>query len=104
MKENIIVVGVGTESHLVGKAIAHLGAENVIVVDAEKTKEQLPFPKSEPFIIQAPHPMINPYGGKEFVCKGRHEYRLVDTVKKEMGNGTLVTEIWKCQCGKILGS
>lgn len=104
MKENIIIVGAGTESHLFGKAIAHLGAENVIVVDAEKAKEQLMFPKNEPFIIHAPPPIIDLYGGKEFVCKGKHQYRLVDTAKKEMGNGSLVTEIWKCQCGKILGS
>lgn len=106
MKENIVIVGAGTESHLIGKAIAHLGTNDVIIVDTENVKEQLPFPKSEPFILRNPYPpeLKNVYEGKQFECKGKHQYRLVDTVKKDMGESVLVTEIWKCQCGKVLGS
>ncbi len=110
MKENIIVVGsgsTGTESHLIGKAIAHLMPDDVIIVDADSVKkEQLPFPKSEPYVLRNPYPpeIKSVYEGKQFVCKGKHQYRLVDTIKKDMGEGALATEIWKCECGKVLGS
>lgn len=107
MKENIVIVGAGTESHLVGRVIAHLMPNDVIIVDAENVKkEQLTFPQSEPFILHNPYPpeLKSIYEGKQFVCKGKHQYRLTDTVKKDMGEGVLVTEIWECQCGKVLGS
>jgi hypothetical protein len=61
---------------------------------------------NKPFILHNPYPpeLKSVYEEKQFECKGKHQYRLVDTIKKEMGNGSLVTEIWKCQCGKVLGS
>lgn len=104
MKENIIVVG-HTGIGLVGRAIAHLLPDDVIVVDVNNiNKDQLPFPKSEPFILHNIYPVEMITGKGQFKCKGKHQYRLVDTIKKEMGNGSFLTEIWKCQCGKVLGS
>lgn len=105
MNEKIIIVSAGIESGLIGKSIAHLIPDDVIIVDVNNIKEQLPFPQSEPFILRNPYPpeIKKIYEGKQFVCKGKHEYRLAETIKKEMANGSLVTEIWKCQCGKVLG-
>jgi len=59
---------------------------------------------NEPYIISKLPDLKSVYGEKEFVCKGRHQYRLVDKVEKDMGEGVITTEIWKCQCGRILGS
>jgi len=106
MKEQIVIVGSGGSGLAAQAALQNLGHNDVIIVDAENLKEQLPFPKSEPFILHNPYPpeLKSVYEENQFECKGKHQYRLVDTVKKEMGNGSLVTEIWKCQCGKVLGS
>ena len=104
MKENIVVIGVGTESHLIGKAIAHLMPDDVIIVGAENVKKgQSPLQQSEPFVLNNPHrfDLRSVYEGNQFVCKGKHQYRLFE---KDMGEGVLVTEIWKCQCGKVLGT
>ena len=86
MNKNIVIVGTGS-SGLIGKSIAHLIPNDAIIVDVNNVKEQLPFPKSEPFIIHK-HPELKAYGEKEFVSKGKHQY------KKNI-NGE-----WKCQCGK----
>ena len=40
---------------------------------------------------------------KKWICKGKHQYKLTDTIEIDMGEGVLVTEIWNCQCGKVLG-
>jgi len=106
MKEQIVIVGSGGSGLAAQTALQNLGHNDVIIVDAENLKEQSPFPKSEPFILHNPYPpeLKGIYEGKQFVCKGKHQYRFADTVKKDMGEGVLVTEIWKCQCGKILGS
>ena len=106
MKEQI-VIGSGGSGLAAQAALQNLGHNDMIIIDAENVKkEQLPFPKSEPFILHNPYPpeLKSVYEGKQFECKGKHQYRLVDTVKKDMGEGVLVTEIWKCQCGKVLGS
>ena len=96
MKENIIIVSGGIDNHLVRRAIAQLGTENVIVVDAENVKEQLPFPKSEPFILKNPYPIENFGGQRQFFCKGKHQYR---ETKTECGD-----IYWTCQCGRVLGT
>lgn len=90
MKDKIVIVGAGSESHLTGKAIAHLIPDDVIVIDSENVKkEQLPFPKSEPFIIKNPYPLASINNKDKFVCKGKHEYRAIGSE-------------WVCQCGKKL--
>jgi len=106
MKEKVVIVGSIGSSLAVQSALQNLGHNHIIIVDADNVKEQFPFPKNEPFIL---HNQYTPelkdiYEGNKFTCKGKHQYRLIEPVKKEMDNGSLVTEIWKCQCGKILGS
>lgn len=99
MKENaIVIVGSG----MVGKQIAHLIPKDSIVVHAESIEEQLPFHKSEPFVIHNHYPPeLHCNGEKSFVCKGKHQYREVK-VKEELNEGTFIKVSWVCQCGRIL--
>ena len=84
-------------------ALQNLRHNDVIIVDAENIKEQLPFPKSEPFILHNPYPpeLKNVYEGMQFVCKGKHQYREVK-VKEELNEGTFIKVSWVCQCGRKL--
>lgn len=103
MKANLIVVGSEDESFLIGKVFAHLMPNDVIVVSPQKaTLLQLTKPVSEQFVLSNPYPLK--MEGKQFKCKGKHQYRLSDTIKDERENGTISKEVWSCQCGKVLGS
>jgi len=57
MKEQIVMVGSGGSGLAVQVALQNLGHNDVIIVDAENLKEQLPFPKNEPFILHNPYPL-----------------------------------------------
>lgn len=101
MKEDIIVIGTGASTGMIGKAIAHVG-RNVIIVDDETVKkEELFYSKSEPFVLHNPYPAST---GISFICKGKHQYRLSDIIKDEREYGTITREVWSCQCGKVLGT
>lgn len=63
--------------------------EKFVIVENEQDNG-LFFSESNPYIINRIPPIAN-YYGKEFVCKGRHEYRRVV-------NDNLVE--WVCQCGR----
>ena len=89
MKERDIVIVYGGHSKAgMAKLIAEKGFKDALIVTPEEAK-QLPFPKSEPYVIQKVPEIKDLYGGKEFVCKGRHEYR-------QENDG------WICQCGRKL--
>ena len=100
MEDKIVVIGNGS-SGVLGKAIANL-PDNVVVVDLEKQQpRELSY--IEPYILENPYPIIEMFDApKKFICKARHQYRLVDTIKEDKGNGYLVKEIWECQCGRRL--
>jgi hypothetical protein len=105
MKDEILIVGSGIESTLTAKMVADIGKENVVVIGAEKLKEKNPFTQKEPFIIRNQYPtdLATIGDSKPVVCKGAHEYRLVETIKEDLGNGSIIREVWKCKCGKVLG-
>ena len=84
----VLIVGSGGSGLAAQAALQNLGHNDVIIVDAENIKEQLPFPKSEPFILHNP-------------CKGKHQYREVK-VKEELNEGTFIKVSWVCQCGRKL--
>lgn len=91
MKENIIVVGTGSDVLSVKNTLSNLGHNDVIIIPQEAE----PFPKSEPYTIHT----LSPKGGKQFICKGKHEYRKVER-KEEFENGSIVKVEWICQCGR----
>ena len=103
MEDKTIIIGhVGT-----GKSVHHLMPEHsILVVDTEK--EQLPFPKDEPYIINNPYSRILddiPFlrginEGKQFICKGKHQYR---EVTEELNDG-ISKRNWVCQCGRNLNN
>jgi len=65
-----------------------------------------PFTQKEPFIVRNPYPpeLATIGKSKPASCKGAHEYRLAETIKEDLDNGSIVREVWKCKCGKVLGS
>lgn len=83
--DGFLVVGAGIESHSLFEKVKHLMHNDITIIDSDNVKEQLPFPKSEPLIIQNRYPIETMTG--DFVCKGKHQYR--------DKNG-----IWICQCGR----
>ena len=52
--------------------------------------------KQEPFIISNPYKDLDIINNKQWVCKGKHQYR---KIKTECGD-----TYWTCQCGKSLTS
>jgi thioredoxin reductase len=100
MKDRIVIVGAGGAG-FAQTALQNMGHENVIIVSPEELRQET-FPKSKPIVIHA-HPALKSYNeGKEFICKGKHQYRLIEMIKNEKGNGTFITEVWACQCGRKL--
>ena len=100
--KNIMVIDTGHESILIGQTVAHLMPNDVILVSPqEATQLNLTNPSSYPFVLSNPYPLK--MEGKQFKCKGKHQYRLSDTIKDEREYGTITKEVWSCQCGKVLG-
>lgn len=62
---------------------------------AHATKELNDVFKQESFIISNPYKDLDIINGKQWVCKGKHQYRQVITDN--------ISE-WVCQCGKSLTS
>jgi hypothetical protein len=64
-------------------------------LDIEEIKSQ--------FFLTNPYPLKEHefYNGKQFVCKGKHQYREVQE-REDMGEGTLIKSIWICECGRVL--
>lgn len=80
------------------------------VISSEMAQEEIlerfnkvyPQPEPIPFVIK-PLPELTMYvgEGKPFKCKGKHQYRHVDTeVIKEGEYGTITMQIWRCECGR----
>lgn len=57
----------------------------------------LPYNKKKDVYIIEPSPMMHYDSGKEWVCKGKHQYR--EVTSKE---GSLIKTKWVCQCGRVL--
>lgn len=87
MKDNIVIVGAGVNSKIDQLSINISEALQYIDVNSEK----LGLPLNE----LPPIPYVNHYlpeihnQGKQFICKGKHQYR---EVKGK----------WICQCGRML--
>lgn len=96
------ILTVGNNSHY-AEALAHLEnskdkIEFVSIDDVEKLIESNSIkPINKPFIIHA-QPKVELYPEqKQFVCKGKHQYR---QVLEESEGCTIST--WVCQCGEKL--
>jgi hypothetical protein len=89
MKQQIAIIGSGITARTILEKM-----DKAILVSPEEAK-QLPFPKSEPLIINNPYPIETVKD--QFICKGKHQYREVRTTENN------VTKVeWICQCGKKL--
>lgn len=100
----MVIVGSG---HLSGDLMANMMVQHnledkVVTVVSSQEDKQLKLPESETYLIYEPPPFISPYVGKEFYCKGKHQYR---EVKKKItdGDGCVYIKVdWVCQCGRKL--
>lgn len=100
---NLVIAGAGYESNLICKSIAHSVTNDIIVFSPqEATQIQLTNHVSEQFVLSNPYPIKKMTG--DFICKGKHQYRHINTIKDERENETISKEVWSCQCGKVLGS
>jgi hypothetical protein len=74
-------------------ALAARGHSDVVVMTPEEAKEEaskiLKLPTENYVYKLEPAPVPKIYGEKEFICKGKHQYR-------EGASG------WVCQCGRKL--
>lgn len=98
MDDKIIIVGTGNDAALGAKiAMCNVEHSNLIMITPDEAK-QLAAPENKPFVITNPHPVGGYFtGGKQFVCKGKHEYREV----KNESDGYIIIK-WVCQCGRQL--
>ena len=100
MKDRIGIIGHVDHGFTTSAAMAlHLAnkVDSALIVETiDEEAKQLPFPQSEPFILNNPYAMQY-IGERDFICKGKHQYREV----KET-NGNLIKHSWVCQCGRKL--
>jgi len=105
MEKKIAIVGHNDLGNtvLVNMIKKEVGEEIIIVnredLDNETVNDQLnryfdtkKFTDPIPYVANN---SLNYYGGKEFICKGKHQYR---EVKTESDGYTSVE--WICQCGR----
>jgi len=85
----IVIIGGGEDKAAIAASLAKSGHEDIIVMTPDEAKQlkQLPFPKSETFIIHNPYPIETLTGDKPFICKGKHRY--IESAGQ-----------WVCQCGR----
>jgi hypothetical protein len=59
--------------------------------------------KESKFFLTNPYPFKENefYNGKQFVCKGKHQYREVQE-REDVGEGILIKSTWICECGRVL--
>lgn len=92
MKDKIVLVaghiGAGRTT-VIAEAHAHKHQNDVIIMTPEQAKQEAMFSKSEPYIYKRQPPLLPMFQEKQFVCKGKHQYR---DIKGK----------WTCQCGKSL--
>lgn len=105
MKEKIIVIGSGGLGGTASMSkMKELGEELIVVYNAEQLDELM---KDKGIDFNKPIPYVNPYSNlpkinehgyyeKEFVCKGKHQYR----EKKVQIQEGLIQSQWICQCGR----
>jgi len=86
-------------SGIITKTILQKIEKSIVVVSPEEA-ENLPFPKSEPFIISNPYAASKLTGEDSFICKGIHQYREVKTKENDGEGGVFIKVDWVCQCGR----
>lgn len=91
MENKIAIVGSGHSAGLVANRLLELGYENVHIIEADQVTNTTI--TSEPTMYIRPYHLLEDlkpyYGGKQFKCKGKHQYR--------ESNGS-----WVCECGRKL--
>lgn len=92
MSKPIAIIGAGQNKTAIAEELAKQGHNDVIIMTPEEAKEYANEPFSE-FRKEAVYqyhaiPMLKYANeGKEFICKGKHQY-------------TNVNGEWVCQCGR----
>ena len=92
-KEKIIVIGSGIGR--VNQLLEHDEFKHKLVVSPEQAMESSYIQPNESMIYNTHMPLI--YGEKQFICKGKHQYREVKTKEDN-----LTISKWVCQCGRKL--
>jgi hypothetical protein len=91
MSKPIAIIGAGQDKGAIAAALAEQGHNDVIIMTLDEAKEYANNPfkgATDVYKIEAP-PILKYVDGKEFICKGEHQYRQVE-------------EKWICQCGRVL--
>lgn len=91
MKDKMAIIGAGQDKAEIAAALEKEGYKDVIIMTPDEAKEIAENPlkrETDVYIIEAP-PILKYVDGKEFICKGKHQYR---EVKGK----------WVCQCGRVL--
>lgn len=103
----VVILGNNQSREQVREILANQGHHDILIVTPEEfITDQMgltpAIPIQEPIRIQ-PAPNIHSlYGEKEFVCKGKHQYREVVAEEKHLDGGIMKKVEWVCQCGKKL--
>jgi MoxR-like ATPase len=96
----VLIVGEPSEGKtaLIGKlasALHLIAKEEFIDLQKQIEQEEVVYTISRPKEVDIN--FATPYSTKEFVCKGKHQYREV----REQKDGVINTK-WVCQCGRTL--
>lgn len=97
----VAIIGAGQTREMIEAAMTKQGIKDVLILTPD---EYITHQMSLPPIEIKPAPSISQitFGNtKEFVCKGKHQYRQVFE-EEQLENGTLRKTSWVCQCGRKL--
>lgn len=100
MSNPIAIIGAGQDKAAIAAALAQQGHNNVIIMTPDEAKEYADNPlkrATDVYKIEAP-PILKYVDEKEFICKGKHQYRKVE---EEQACGGVYVK-WVCQCGMVL--
>lgn len=99
MSRQIAIVGAGEDKVSIAKAFAEQGVHDIEIVTPEEAERlsNSPFDKmqDEGYFKIEMSPVLKYDTGKEFVCKGKHQYREV-----RVNDGNFIKVSWVCQCGR----
>jgi hypothetical protein len=100
IQPKVLIVGEPSEGKiaLIGKSASTLhfiAKEEFIDFRKQLEQEEAVYTLSRPKEVDIN--FATPYSTKEFVCKGKHQYREV----REQKDGVINTK-WVCQCGRSL--
>lgn len=100
MSKPIAIIGAGQDKAAIAAALAKQGYNDVIIMTPNEAKEYAdnPFKRAtDDYKIEAPA-ILKYVDEKEFICKGKHQYRKVE---EEQASGGVFVK-WVCQCGRFL--